>query len=159
MLPREICLKKLARPHCRLCKKEQLFGAAAPAAGVGLVTTCSRRKEGGGGGGGRNQLVVGTACAAHALNTRLLPPSPLLICSTYNSQHAICVVFWYCTPHLNVSLSPAGAFGALVEQSCAHPGAEKKAGGGESRLVADFSAQPVGWAELTPITLHNLLRQ
>ena len=92
-------------------------------------------------------------------STLVCYPHPLLICPTYNSQHAICVVFWYCTPHLNVSLSPAGVFGALVDQSCAHPGAEKKAGGGESRLVADFSAQPVGWAELTPITLHNLLRQ
>lgn len=140
--------QKVARTSLPACKKELLFGAASPAGGVGLVTTCSSSSA--------QSAETRPLCRACALNIRLLTSSALM-CSTSNTHLAIHVLSCYFSPHQNVIFRQMMALGP-GEQSSAHPAVPKKAGG-ESRLVADFSAQPVGWAELTPITLHNLLER
>ena len=142
--------QKVARTSLPACKNELLFGAASPAGGVGLVTTCSSSRS--------SAQSADTRClcrACAALNTCLL--ASLYLCSTSNSHHAIYVL----SPDtfLYIVIMLTGASGTWWAVCCAHPAFVEKKSGGESRLVADFSAQPVGWAELTPITLHNLLER
>ena len=83
--------QKVARTSLPACKKELLFGAASPADGVGLVTTCSSAQS----------ADSRPLCRACALNTRLLASSAL-ICSTSNSRDALYSVSCYFSPHLNV---------------------------------------------------------